>query len=208
LAGTLAFAALAAARGTAKYRRAVPLIQPFGAAQANAAGTKAEPLATLPPEYTIGEQDELNIDVWQERELSVQVVVRPDGKINMPLVGELYVIGMTPPQLQEELTKRLGPILTVPKVTVSVRAINSRRVYVIGAVAHPGVFPINSTMTVLQLLAQAGGLSVMANSKKIYVLRNENGRQSRYPFNYNDVIKGLRNDQNIILHPGDTVVVP
>ena len=158
--------------------------------------------------YTIGEQDVLAIDVWQEKELSGPAVVRPDGKITMPLVGEIYVVGMTPVQLQGELTKRLEPFVTAPQVSVSVHEINSRKVYVMGQVAHEGVFRINSTTTVSQILVQAGGLREYAKKNKIYVLRNTNGKQVRLPFNYNWFIKGQKNGQDFVLKPGDTVVVP
>src|SRR6202035_3417143 len=131
--------------------------------------------------FTIGEQDVLGIDVWQEKELSGPAVVRPDGKITMPLVGEIYVVGMTPVQLQGELTKRLEPFVTAPQVSVSVHEINSRKVYVMGQVAHEGVFRINSTTTVSQILVQAGRLREYAKRSKVYVLRNINGKQVRLP---------------------------
>jgi polysaccharide export outer membrane protein len=158
--------------------------------------------------YTIGEQDVLVIDVWQEKELSGPAVVRPDGKITMPLVGEVYVVGMTPVQLQVELMKKLEPFVTVPQVTVSVREINSRKVYVLGQVIHEAVFHINSTTTVSQILVQAGGLREYAKRKKIYVLRTVDGKQVRLPFNYDSFIKGQKNGQDFVLRSGDTVVVP
>jgi polysaccharide export outer membrane protein len=158
--------------------------------------------------YTIGEQDVLVIDVWQEKELSGSAVVRPDGKITMTLVGEVYVVGMTPVQLQAELTKRLEPFVTVPQVSVSVREINSRKVYVMGQVGHEAVFHINSTTTVSQILVQAGGLREYAKRKKIYVLRSVDGKQVRLPFNYDSFIKGQKNGQDFVLRSGDTVVVP
>jgi len=158
--------------------------------------------------YTIGEQDVLDINVWKEKELSGTVVVRPDGKITLPLVDEVDAVGKTPLQLQQALTERLQPFLTAPQVTVSVREINSRKVYLIGQVAHDGVFRINSTTTVFQILAQAGGLGQFAKRKKIYVLRNENGKQVRLPFNYDAVITGQNNNQDFVLKPNDTIVVP
>jgi polysaccharide biosynthesis/export protein len=158
--------------------------------------------------YTIGEQDVLVIDVWQEKELSGEAVVRPDGKITMPLVGEIYVVGMTPVQLQGELMKRLEPYVTVPQVTVAVHEINSRKVYVMGQVGHEGVYHINSTTTVSQILVQAGGVREYAKRNKIYVLRGAGGKQIRLPFNYNAFIKGQKNGQDFSLRPGDTVVVP
>jgi polysaccharide export outer membrane protein len=161
-----------------------------------------------PDEYVIGEQDVLAITVWKEPLLSGSVVVRPDGKITIPLINEMRVAGLTPTQLQAALIERLKPFINVPQVTVAVRQINSRNVYLIGEAARSGVFPINSSTTILQLVAQAGGLKDFAKRKDIYVLRNEQGKQVRYRFNYEDVIRGKNNQQNIVLQPGDTVVVP
>lgn len=166
-------------------------------------GLKREPGA-----YVIGEQDVLNINVWKEPDLSGTTVVRPDGKITLPLVNDIQVVGLTTKELQELLTEKLKPFLTVPQVTVSPREINSRKVYVIGQVGHEGAFGINGATTVLQMIAQVGGLRDFAKRKKIYVMRTENGKQTRYPFNYDDVIQGKRMNQNILLQPGDTVVVP
>jgi polysaccharide export outer membrane protein len=115
---------------------------------------------------------------------------------------------MTPVQLQAELTKRLEPFVTVPQVSVSVREINSRKVYVMGQVGHEAVFHINSTTTVSQILVQAGGLREYAKRKKIYVLRSVDGKQVRLPFNYDSFIKGQKNGQDFVLRSGDTVVVP
>jgi len=158
--------------------------------------------------YTIGEQDVLDIDVWREKELSGQVVVRPDGKITVPLVNEIYVIGMTPLQLQTMLMDKLQPFVTAPQVTVAVHEINSRKVYLMGEVAHEGVFHINSTTTVSQIIAEAGGLHPYAKRSKIYILRNVDGKQVRFPFNYDAVIKGKGNSQDLVLKPGDKIVVP
>jgi polysaccharide export outer membrane protein len=156
----------------------------------------------------IGEQDVLTIIVWKERELSGQVVVRPDGKITLPLVNEIKVVGMTPAQLQTVLTEKLKPFINVPQVTVEVNQINSRKVYLIGEVMKTGIFPINSSTTVLQIIAEAGGVRDFAKRKDIYVLRNVGGKQQRYPFSYDDVIRGKKPQQNIVLQPGDMIVVP
>lgn len=167
--------------------------------------------ANVPPspgDYVIGEQDNLTITVWKERDISGSVVVRPDGKITVPLVGELKVIGMTPLELQNILTEKLKPFVTVPQVTVAVNQINSRKVYLIGQVMREGTFEINSSTTVLQIVAQAGGLKDFAKRKKIYILRQEGSKQTRYNFNYDSVIRGNDIDQNIQLEPGDTIVVP
>jgi len=166
--------------------------------------------ALLNPEtqYTIGEQDALAINVWREPELSGVVTVRPDGRITLPLVNEVHVVGLTPLEVQAILTEKLRPFLNVPQVTVAVREINSRKVYVIGQVGREGAYRINTNTSILQLIAEAGGLREFANRKKIYLLRNEGGKQVRYPFNYDAVIEGKNPHQNIVVRPGDTLVVP
>jgi polysaccharide export outer membrane protein len=161
-----------------------------------------------PKAYIIGEQDVLTITVWKEKELSGGVVVRPDGKITVPLVGEIMVVGMTPVQLQDLLAEKLKPFVTVPQVTVAVNEIRSRKVYLIGHAGREGPFPINSTTTVLQIIAQAGGLKDFAKRKKIYILRQNGKEQQRFLFNYDDVLKGKHREQDILLAPGDTIVVP
>lgn len=158
--------------------------------------------------YVIGAQDVLNVSVWKEPELSGPVTVRPDGKITLPMVNDVYVVGMTTEELQQLLAEKLKPFVNVPQVTVSPREINSRKVYLIGQVAREGAVRINSSMTVLQVIAEAGGLRDFAKRKKIYVMRAENGKQVRYPFNYDEVIQGKNTKQNIELQPGDTIVVP
>jgi len=161
-----------------------------------------------PNAYIIGEQDGLVITVWKEKELSSNVVVRPDGKITVPLVGEIKVVGMTPVQLQALLAEKLKPFVTVPQVSVAVTEIRSRKVYLIGHSAREGPFMINSSTTVLQMIAQAGGLKDFAKRKKIYILRQQGSGQVRFPFNYDDAIRGKHVEQNILLQPGDTIVVP
>jgi len=135
-------------------------------------------------------------------------VVRPDGKITVPLVGEIKVVGMTPVQLQSVLAEKLKPFINVPQVTVAVAEIRSRKVYLIGHAGREGPFMINSSTTVLQIIAQAGGLKDFAKRKKIYILRQQGKDQVRFPFNYDDVIRGKHVEQNILLEPGDTIVVP
>jgi polysaccharide biosynthesis/export protein len=176
-----------------------------GTASAAVAGTKDE---ADPRAYIIGEQDGLVITVWKEKELSGGVVVRPDGKITVPLVGEIKVVGMTPVQVQSLLAEKLKPFVTVPQVTVAVTEIRSRKVYLIGHAAREGPFVINSSTTVLQIIAQAGGLKDFAKRKKIYILRQHGKEQIRFAFNYDDAIKGKNAEQNILLEPGDTIVVP
>lgn len=161
-----------------------------------------------PNAYIIGEQDSLAITVWKEKEISGGVVVRPDGKITVPLAGEIMVVGMTPVQLQDVLAEKLKPFVTVPQVTVAVTDIRSRKVYLIGKAVREGTFTINSSTTVLQIIAQVGGLKDFAKRKKIYILRQHGNEQLRFPFNFDDVIRGRHTEQNILLEPGDTIVVP
>jgi polysaccharide biosynthesis/export protein len=158
--------------------------------------------------YKIGEQDVLNITVWKEPQLSGPVVVRPDGKISVPLIDEVQAAGLTPMELQNQLLEKFRPFLAVPKVSVSIREVNSRKVYVIGQVGHAGTFHINNNTTVLQVLTDAGGLRDYANPKKIYVMRTVNGKPVRFPFHYDAVLKGQHYEENILLQPGDTIVVP
>lgn len=165
-------------------------------------------VAVNPDEYIVGEADTLHINVWKEPELSETVVVRPDGKISLPLVNEMKVSGMTPSQIQQLLTDRLKAYLVAPQVTVTVTEIHSKTVYITGEVLRAGEYPLLSPVTVLQLIARAGGLTTYANRHGIFVLREVDGKQVRYPFDYNDVIRGKSAAENIDLKPGDTVVVP
>jgi len=158
--------------------------------------------------YVIGPEDVLNINVWKEPEVSASVPVRPDGKVSLPLLNDIQAAGLTPMQLRSQITEKLKQFLTEPQVTVTVTAVNSRRVYIIGEVSRPGAFPLVPNMTILQALTSAGGPSPYAKTTKIYMLRTENGTQSKLAFNYKDVIKGKNTNQNIVLKPGDTIVVP
>jgi polysaccharide biosynthesis/export protein len=169
---------------------------------------KREDLKTLPEDYVIGEEDMLTVNIWKERDLTGAVVVRPDGRITVPLVGEVKVVGMTPLQLETQLEEKLKPFITVPKVSVAVNQINSRKVYLIGQVMREGAFPINSSMTVLQVLAGAGGLRDFAKRKKIYILRKHGDEEIRFPFDYDAAIRGRNREENIRVEPGDTIVVP
>jgi polysaccharide export outer membrane protein len=165
--------------------------------------------SNVPPGYRIGAGDSLGINVWREQEASVQsVTVRPDGKISLPLVKEVDVLGLTPSELEKLLTSKLEPVIRGVDVTVVVREIRSKKVYLIGAVNKVGPVPLLSDMTVLQALAEAGGITDFAKKKNIYVMRTENGKQVKLPFNYVAVIKGEHIEQNIKLQPDDTIVVP
>jgi polysaccharide export outer membrane protein len=158
--------------------------------------------------YKIGPQDVLRIDVWKEGEISRSVPVRPDGKISLPLLNDVQAAGLTAMELANNITEGLKKFITSPQVTVTVTEINSRRVYVTGEVTRPGAYPLLPNMTVLQAVTNGGGFTQFARTKNIYVLRNEGGKQTKYPFNYNDVVKGKRPEENITLQPGDTIVVP
>jgi polysaccharide biosynthesis/export protein len=169
---------------------------------------KTNQLVTEDPAYVIGAQDVLDINVWKEPEITRTVPVRPDGKISLPLVKDIQAAGLTPTQLTMLIAERLQKYVADPQVTVVVREINSRRFYILGEVARPGAFTLLPGMTILQALSGAGGFTQFASPKGIYLLRNENGKQTRYPFNYKEVLKGINPQQNLILRTGDTVVVP
>jgi polysaccharide export outer membrane protein len=158
-------------------------------------------------DYVIGADDTLHISVWKEPDLTETLPVRPDGKISMPLLNDITAAGLTPLQLRDSLTEKLKKYIADPRVTVVVTAMNSRRVFVTGEVTHTGAIALLPNMTVLQALANSG-FTQFANLKAIYVLRMENGKQVKLPFNYKEVVKGDHTEQNIVLKPGDTVVVP
>ncbi len=162
----------------------------------------------LDADYKIGPQDILRIDVWKELEISRTAPVRPDGKISLPLLNDVQAAGLTPMQLAAVISEGLKKYITNPQVTVSVAEINSRRIYVTGEVLKPGAFPLLPNMTVLQALSSSGGFSQFARVKNIYVLRKEEGKDVKHQFNYRDVVSGKKPEQNILLEPGDVIVVP
>lgn len=163
--------------------------------------------ASAGPSYEIGSNDVLHIAVWKEPELTVTVPVRSDGMISVPLLNDVLAAGLTPMQLCALLTEKLKKYVATPRVTVLVTQANSHRIYVVGEVLHSGPISLSHDMTPLQALSTAG-FSQFANTKKIYILRIENGQTRKLPFNYKQVIKGEATWQNILLKPGDTVVVP
>ena len=164
--------------------------------------------ATADPTYIIGPEDTLDISVWKEPEVSRVVPVRPDGRISLPLIHDVEAAGMSPQQLGASVTEKLRKYITDPQVTVIVTAMNSQRVFVVGEVLRAGAFPLLPGMTVLQALSSAGGFTSFADVKKIRVVRTRTGKQFEILFNYRDVIKGEKPEQNIKLEPGDTIVVP
>jgi len=165
-------------------------------------------VATEDPNYVIGPQDVIDVNIWKEADISRTVPVRPDGKISLPLLNDVQAAGLTPTQLGAQITASLKKFVTDPQVTVIVTAINSQRIYVLGEVTRPGAFPLLPGTTVLRGLSSAGGFTQFAKMKGIYVLRMENGKQVKYPFNYKDVVSGKHAEQDIVLKAGDTIVVP
>jgi len=159
------------------------------------------------PDYVIGPDDVLHIAVWREADLSATLPVRPDGKISLPLLDDVQASGLTPKQLAESVTEKLRKYIADPRVTVVMTSINSKRIFMVGEVLHAGAMHMLPNMTVLQALSTAG-LNQFANTKRIYVLRTENGKQRKMPVNYRMLVKGEQIEQNYLLQPGDTIVVP
>jgi len=157
--------------------------------------------------YVIGPEDVLHIAVWREADLTATLPVRPDGKISLPLLNDVQASGLTPQQLASSVTEKLKKYIADPRVTVVVTQINSKRVFMVGEVLHPGPMSMIANMTVLQALSSAG-LNQFANTKRIYVLRTENGKQQKLPVNYRKLVKGEQIEQNYVLQPGDEIVVP
>ena len=200
------FAAAIAAQSTDGSKAVSTANEPADTAQ-NTAAAAPNTGAAIPSDYVIGADDVLKISVWKEPDLSETLPVRPDGKISMPLLNDVPAAGLTPLQLKDSITEKLKKFIADPRVTVVVTAMTSRRVFVTGEVVHSGPMTLLPNMTMLQALAQAG-FTQFANLKNIYLLRTENGRQNKLPFNYKEVVKGNHPEQNIMLKPGDTLVVP
>ena len=187
------------------YKTPVPAAGEANSATANST-TTAKP---HDDSFQIGPDDILAINVWKEPEISRSVPVRSDGKVSLPLVGEVQASGQTPKQLEAEISKKLISYISEPEVTVIVQQIKSQRFNILGQVAHPGTYPLSNPTTVLDAIALAGGFRDFAKKKSIYVLRQTaDGSSTRLPFNYKDVIKGKDQKQNIRLEPRDTVYVP
>jgi len=161
-----------------------------------------------PSDYVIGAEDVLQVVFWRDEKMSSDVTVRPDGMITLPLLNDVKAAGLTPDQLRNVVTKAATKYLTEPNVTIVIKTINSRKVFVTGSVVRPGPYPLIDQMTVLQMLAVAGGLGEYADRKEIRVMRTENGQTKSFKFNYRDVSKGKNLEQNILLKPGDTIIVP
>ncbi|MBL8135083.1 MAG: polysaccharide biosynthesis/export family protein [Acidobacteria bacterium] len=173
-----------------------------------AAPPQPPPVAEAAADYVIGAEDVLGVVFWREPDISGDVTVRPDGRITLPVIGEMQAAGLTPAKLQAQIVAAAGKYLTAPNVAVVVRTINSRRVFVTGRVLTPGSHALKGPLTVMQAIALAGGLTEFANAKGITVLRATADGNQRFKFNYKDVANGKNLEQNILLLPGDTVVVP
>jgi len=185
--------------------------QPGPTTKASSTNVSNENAAARPHDssFVIGNDDVLAINVWKEPDVSRSIPVRSDGKISLPLVGELQAAGQTPAKLEQDIAARLRNYISEPEVTVIVQQINSQKINILGMVNKPGSYVLAGSMTVLDALALAGGFRDFAKQKSIYVLRQTaDGTQTRLPFNYKEVAKGTNPAQNIKLQPRDTIVVP
>ncbi len=175
-------------------------------------GSPAPALSRVPgidlSTYRVGPEDLLEISVWREDALKKEALVRPDGGISYPLIGEVQAAGKTVFEIREEIAKRLEKFIPDPVVSVAILKIGSQRIYVIGRVNKPGDFPVGRYVDVLQALSMAGGLTPFADANDIRVMRRDGERQVVLPFEYSRVVRGQKLDQNIQLRAGDVVVVP
>ena len=162
---------------------------------------------TLPSDYVIGVEDALSVVFWRDKEMSAEVVVRPDGKISLPMLNDVVAAGLTPEGLADVVSKAATKFVRDPGATVIVKEIRSRKVYIIGEVGKTGALQLASEMTVLQAIGESGGFIEGADKGDVIIVRNEGGKERRFKFNYNDVIKGKNPAQNIRLMPGDTIIV-
>jgi polysaccharide biosynthesis/export protein len=183
--------------------------RPVTGQNTSAPATTATPAAAVvSADYVIGADDVLSIVFWRDKEMSGDVVVRPDGHISLPLINDIRAAGYTPDQLRGELIKAAGKYLEDPNATVVVKEIKSRNVYILGNVGKPGKYPLTAAMNVMQLIALVGGLSEYADSENIQIIRATTGTPEQLKFNYKEILRQKRPEQNVLLKPGDTVVVP
>ena len=205
---TLAALALAIATASSAFAQGRSNSAPPANAPKSSGGTVAPSGFVTPDDYVIGPDDVLSVVFWRDKDMSADVAVRPDGKISLPVINEVIASGLTAEQLRARIAEAASKFVTDPTVSVVVKGINSRKVFITGMVAKPGDYSIPGRTTVLQLIAMAGGLHEFADAKNISINRFENGRQLSLKFNYKDVSKGKNLRQNIELKPGDTVIVP
>jgi polysaccharide biosynthesis/export protein len=202
----LALALAAGLMSTGAAAQQPPAATPPSGAPAASRG--AAPAVAVPADYVIGPEDVLSVVFWRDKDMTGDVSVRPDGKVSLPLLNDVQAAGLTPAQLRDRLIEASKQYFEDPSVTVVVKQMNSRKVFITGEVNKPGPYPLVGPTTVLQLISIAGGLRDYADSKKILIVRNENGRPMSYLFNYRDVVSRKNLRQNIELKPGDTVIVP
>jgi polysaccharide export outer membrane protein len=204
----VAFSMLVSA--SSSFAQAKPAAPAAAPAQAQSQPAQLSAGITPPADYVIGAGDVLIINYWKDAEMTLDAaVVRPDGKITLPLLNDVDAAGRTPEQLREQLMKASVKILEDPRVTVGIRQINSRKVYITGAVGKSGQFDLLTPMTVMQMISMAGGLKEFTSGKNITILRQEPGaKPAFFKFNYQEVVQGKKLEQNIQLKPGDTITVP
>jgi polysaccharide export outer membrane protein len=187
---------------------ALPAQQSTANRSTSNATTAAPAGVVVPADYVIGAEDVLTIVFWREKEMTGDVTVRPDGRISLPLVNEVTAAGLTPEELRAKVTAEADKYIENPTVTVVVKEIKSRKVFITGQVVKPGPYDLGGPTTVVQLIAMAGGLHEYAKEKEISIVRTDNGRPVSVRFNYADFKKGKNLQQNIALRPGDTIIVP
>ena len=180
----------------------------IGSAETPANQPDSKKAAAGDPSYIIGPTDILEIQVWKEPDFSRQVLVRPDGKLTLPLVGDIHVSGMTTMALKELLTEKLKDYIDSPEVTVILVESHSKNFYIIGKISRPGTYPLMKDMTVLQAISVAGGLGEWADADSIRIIRKSGAQEKILHFDYKEVISGKNLKQNILLQPNDTIVVP
>jgi polysaccharide biosynthesis/export protein len=179
-----------------------------GTATTSSANDVTVKRATDDPNYVIGPNDELIVSVWKEPEVSRTVPVRPDGKISLALLNDVQAQGLTPMQLGSDITEKLKKFMADPQVTVIVTKINSQQIFIVGEVLKSGGYALLPNMTALDAISNAGGFTPFAKRTKIYILRTENGKATSIPFNYKEAVRSHRPEQDIVLKPGDKIVVP
>jgi polysaccharide biosynthesis/export protein len=209
--GLIVVAMVLFATGLFAQAASVTSTQPAASSAASQPMQNVEPNATKAHDdsFVIGNDDVLAINVWKEPDVSRSIPVRSDGKISLPLVGEVQATGRTPLKLEQDIAAKLKSYIAEPEVTVIVQQINSQKFNILGMVNRPGSYPINNSATVLDAIALAGGFRDFAKQKAIYILRqNADGTETKLPFNYKDVVKGHNPTQNTKLQPRDTIVVP
>ena len=201
-------AAIPSSAQTPAPATAKPTAQASGKPAAPATPPPAVGGIATPADYVIGADDQLEIVFWREKEMSTTVTVRPDGMISLPLLNEVKAAGLTPEELRVSVTATAEKLMEQPTVSILIKDIKSRKVYVTGQVGKPGPYLLLAPMTVLQMIAVAGGPSEYANKSEIVVVRTDGSKSTSLRFNYEDVSKGKNLAQNVVLKPGDTIIVP